>query len=160
MPLCPVSARKCAISVDLPMPGSPVTKTTRRSPARALPAPAQHVQAGAASDEMRFPSLRSRLRRVRLQRRVDKPVAAAMYGGDVFRLLGAFAQGLANVQDAGFEHGFLDKRVRPDGLQQFLLGDDPARVLDQIRRDGISLRSELDALLSAPDVLIFRIQRE
>src|ERR1700757_515682 len=53
-----------------------------------------------------------------------------------------------------------DKSVRPDGLNQFLFPDQPARVFDQIFESLIHLGTEPDLLLAFEHTSTPHVQRE
>jgi hypothetical protein len=63
------------------------------------------------------------------------------------------------------EHFWLDKGVRPEGIEQFIMGYQPSRVFNQISQNTKSPGRHRDAfIISAvsvpPEALVHRIQPE
>ena len=87
-------------------------------------------------------------------------IAAARQGDDVTLSFKRVAERFAQLEDVLAQVGFLDERVRPDLLQQLLLGDHfpPAAHQHQQRLKG--LRSHRNGLAVAQQDLLVRVHAE
>ena len=116
----------------MPNPASPVMKTICRDDSRAI------LEPGVQLLELRVrgpPCRRVRARfggSERFARGGEEPVAAAVQRLNEARLVHRVVQGLADFQYGALQDAFGDVNVGPDGVQQFLFGDQPAGPL---RRD-------------------------
>jgi hypothetical protein len=56
---------------------------------------------------------------------------------DVTRRVGIVAQSFAKLPDGDLQHGVADEGPRPYGLQQLLLRDQLARVVNEVLQDPV-----------------------
>ena len=75
----------------------------------------------------------------------NEPVAAAMGSLDELRNARIVAERPADLADAHLEGGVAHVDVRPHGVEQLMLGDQPARVAGEEFEDGKRLGRERDA---------------
>ena len=68
------------------------------------------------------------------------------------------AESLSQLTNGNFEHGFAYERPRPNGVEQFLFCDQPARMPKQIVQHREGFRSELYGLGAFPQALIAQVQ--
>lgn len=95
----------------------------------------------------------------------NEPIAAPGNGFDEEGCVGTIAECVAHIQDALLHGLWLDHTVAPHAFEQFLVRDQPSRVLDEIRQDGKRLGRHLDALRAvhfaeAPQTLIAGVEAE
>lgn len=90
----------------------------------------------------------------------NEPIAATVHRLDETGFLRLVPQCFADLVDADFQRGIGHEGVGPDGLEQFLLGDQPAGVLQQISQDGEGFRGECDRLHTAPQAGVVRVEPE
>ena len=160
--------RNALTIVVFPIPGSPVTNTTCRSPTSAR---SSHSFMRASSDSRPRRWLRARPALVNsgaavgvmpgcglLRNSTDETVAAPMRGLDEPRRLGVVAKRLAQLPDAVLQNGIGDERSRPHGVEQLLLRHELPGVFDQMREHRKSFGPERD-LLQAPPELAFLVSR-
>src|SRR3954470_6073287 len=70
------------------------------------------------------------------------------------------AEVLADLEDVLLEDLRLNLEVAPHGVEQLVLAEQPARVLDQVAQDGERLRRQRDARIRAPQAQGVDIQAE
>src|ERR1700722_10299010 len=79
----------------------------------------------------------------------DKSVTASMQGFNKPWILCVVTQQTPDVQDLVLQYFRLDDNVRPDGLNEFPLRYQTPRLLRQIAKDGIGLRSQQQPVFGA-----------
>jgi len=67
-------------------------------------------------------------------------VAELAGGAAAARILAAAPISLADVEDVAFQHFWLDKRIGPQGIKQFIVRNQPAGVVCQIAQNSERLR--------------------
>ena len=157
-------------SVVLPIPGSPVTNTTWRSPrsARSSQRPhlgqlglaAQHAdRSGGAARRRRLdaaPAARRRLRQL-----ADETVAAAVRRLDVPRRRPHRRPSASrSCRMLSFRTASVTNVAGQTRVEQLLLGDELTAVLDQVLQHRERLRPQGDGLLALPQPLVRRIEPE
>ncbi len=70
------------------------------------------------------------------------------------------SQGAANVGDVTSQRGFLDDRIGPDGIEQFLPGAEFAGLIDQQRQQIESFWGDDDGRAGAGKGALGRIEPE
>ena len=81
-------------------------------------------------------------------------------GFDESWLLRPVAERPANLQDVPSKHFRLHERVRPDGCQQLVVGDEASGVFDQIPQDRKRLGHQRHACFAPPQTLIGFVEAE
>src|ERR1700722_637459 len=80
------------------------------------------------------------------------------------RIFGTVAERAPNIEDVGLQHLRLDESIRPQSVEKFILGNQPAGVLYQITQDGERLRRYPDTLfipgICTPQTLVRGVQAE
>ena len=162
------SPRKASTREVFPMPASPVTNTTWRTP---LAACASHDRScvtsasrptkmdsgcrGAAG--VRAPPL---LSAPRVHHAGDPSIAATVHGLDEPRGAPGIAEDLPQLVHASDEHVLGHVDLRPDLLEQLVLGHQPARPGRQILEDGERLATQGNDLVVAVQTGVRCIERE
>ena len=152
-----------------PRPGTPPPARSCRSPAprsrtraaaarRAL-SPGARAAAPARRPAPPASETRGR-RRTKPRRRLDRadePESSPVHRLDVPRRFGRIPERLAQIANAAREGGVAHDRVAPDGGEQLVLGDQAARVLDQVAQDRERPRRQREPPRSAPRPLVRRL---
>src|SRR5438067_12148199 len=87
---------------------------------------------------------------------LGKTITLSGHSYDVAVLV-AFAQRLSQREDVASEVGLLHKRVRPDGLHQFVFGDDLIRVAHQNNQELKGLGRKGNRLVAPKQRLPFQM---
>src|SRR5580704_4054581 len=87
-------------------------------------------------------------------------VSLASDGDDQAGVFGVVTQRLAQVGDVLLQIPFFYKRAAPDGLQQFLFGDQTVGILNQKEEDIESFRGERNGQASARQSAARRIEQK
>jgi hypothetical protein len=88
----------------------------------------------------------------------DEDIAALGVGANVDRLVGAVAQRPAQLEHVRAQNLRLDECIRPEGIEQFVVRDEAAGMLDEVAQHGKGPGCEGDLLASPPQTLIRRIE--
>ena len=64
------------------------------------------------------------------------------------------------MANGDFEDGLADKRLRPDGSEQFLFGYELARAADELIEDGVGFGSELNYFWTTPQTFVRAVKAE
>ena len=59
-----------------------------------------------------------------------------------------------------FENGFADKRLRPDGGEQFFFGNELARAADELIEDGVGFGPEFNYFWTTPQTFVRAVETE
>ncbi len=81
--------------------------------------------------------------------RCGEAIADARHGLDVLLARGFLAQGFPQHRHVMIQVVFLDRRLRPDAVEQLLLRDQPPGVLDQHQERVEHLQAQRDRLAAA-----------
>ncbi len=87
----------------------------------------------------------------------DKAIASTMCGFNKARRFWIIVERFAQLADGDFEDGVADKSIRPDGLEQFLLGNQLRRPIDEIAEHGEGFWPDFDRFRPVPQALIDRV---
>ena len=90
--------------------------------------------------------------------RGDEPVAPSARRLDEARVLGVVPKRAPQLADITPQQSLTDIAVLPDGLQQFLLGEQPLRMLGEIAQEQKRLRPQGQKLTPAPESLVREVQ--
>src|SRR5262249_29882439 len=92
--------------------------------------------------------------------RCDELITALRKGSNELRLIAAITEYLAYSQDVLLHDLGVDDGVGPQGFENLVLGDEPLVAVDEIAEQVESLRRQGDALVSAPQALVGRVESE
>jgi len=70
------------------------------------------------------------------------------------------AQHLTDLANAGPDHPLAHHPIGPDGVQEFFLGDQLARMFYEVMQNGEGFGCELPVLLSKPKPLVLPVDKE
>jgi len=79
-------------------------------------------------------------------------------GLGVLVIVAAIAERVSNTEDVFLDDFRIDVGVRPQRLENFLLGNDSVPALDQIMQQVECLRTERHAFLSSPQAVVDRVE--
>src|SRR5688572_19212087 len=102
----------------------------------------------------------SRAMRGHAHRRGDEAIPAARYGLDVARLLRVVAERRPDFADRRLEHRFGDEPMSPDGVEQGVLGHEPARGARERAQHGERFRRERYGLAGARESCVGFVELE
>jgi hypothetical protein len=88
----------------------------------------------------------------------DKAIAATMRSFNEARRLWIIVESLPELTNRDLEDGVADKGFGPDGVQEFLFGDELAATLEEIVQHCERLGSEFYCLRSSPQTLVDRVE--
>ncbi len=106
------------------------------------------------------PRMRLRRRVGRARRLGDEAVASPVDRGDEPRRLGGVAERLAQLVDADLEHHVGHVGLRPERVEQLVLGDQLPGPLGQVAQQGEALRAQGNGIAVAPQHLVCRVDLE
>jgi hypothetical protein len=95
--------------------------------------------------------------------RTDEPVSCRGNGLDEARLVGVVFEHMAKKRDSAGQGAFGDDGISPHGIEQFILGDQMARMVEEVNQHPIGLGFEHErfarpghAPLSLPDLDVIK----
>ena len=81
----------------------------------------------------------------------QQPIPHRRHRGDETRLMRVISQQTAEQRNAARQRILRHRCVRPDGIQQLVLRDQPVRIAQQIQQDAKGLRLNRDRLATADE---------
>jgi hypothetical protein len=88
----------------------------------------------------------------------DETVPAPVHRLDEVWGLGVIPQRLAQLTNADGQHDLTDRRLRPQGLEQGVFGEELIRVFDQIPQEGEGFGPQDTDLGAAPQAFVGQIE--
>ncbi len=92
--------------------------------------------------------------------RRDELIPALRNRANELRLVAPVAEHLPDPEDVLLYHFLIHEGVGPQRLEDFVLRDDPPRVVDEVPQQVEGLRRERDALVAAPEAVIDGVEPE
>ena len=92
--------------------------------------------------------------------RCDEPVAPPVGGLDELRRVRVVAERAPHVANGALQHRLADEDVRPDGVEQFLFGDEAAGARGEVFEQRERLWRERDGRGAAQELSPFGIESE
>jgi len=111
-----------------------------------------------AADQRRADGIGGRLARCLRGERADPSIAATVERLDEARLAGVVAERLAEVADRHAQDGVDDVRIRPQRVEQRVLGHELARAREQVLEQAKRVARQLDAPVTQPEALVDPIE--